>query len=94
MTFDNITYHIDIDFSNDHLAINLSWKYLTCKMLSTTLFRMFNRKMVLSLNLRQQFLHWGASLSNIVICVIFKYYQSVSLAKLDFNIKTISKRFH
>ena len=91
MTFDNITYHIDIDFSNDHLAINLSWKYLTCKMLSTTLFRMFNRKMVL----RQQFLHWGASLSSIVICVIiFKYYQSVSLAKLDFNIKTISKRFH
>ena len=45
--------------------------------------------------LRQQFLHWGASLSSIVICVIiFKYYQSVSLAKLDFNIKTISKRFH
>ena len=93
MTFDNITYHIDIDFSNDHLAINLSWKYLTCKMLSTTLFRMFNRKIVLSLNFYIGELHYLASYLCYYIQILSKCVISKARFQYKNNLKTLSLTF-
>ena len=90
MTFDHIIYYTYIDSLNDHLAINLSWKYFSCKMVSTALFRMSNRKMVI--------LHWGASLSTIgYLCHYIQILSKCVISKARFqyknNLKTLSLTF-